>query len=95
MLFDACARRTFMGQEGAILNVCSSGFSLSEFGFAIPHVSRTDPRRCNNIQALRTYSQLYVYVIFAVEGRQNLIAPAHKQELQKYMTGIVTNKGQS
>src|SRR5258706_4568319 len=27
-------------------------------------------------------------------SRQNLIQPQHKDELQKYITGIVTNKGQ-
>jgi len=41
-----------------------------------------------------TYSQIYIQVVFAVEGRQNLIGRDHKDELQKYMTGIVTNKGQ-
>ena len=41
-----------------------------------------------------TYTQLYVHVVFAVEGRQNLIAPERKRELQKYMTGIIRNKGQ-
>jgi hypothetical protein len=28
--------------------------------------------------------------VFAVEGRQNLIKPEHNNELQKYITGIVT-----
>ena len=37
-----------------------------------------------------TYTQIYLHVVFAVEGRQNLIAPAHNDELQKYITGIVT-----
>ena len=37
-----------------------------------------------------TYTQIYIHVVFAVEGRQNLIAPAHNEELQKYITGIVT-----
>ena len=37
-----------------------------------------------------TYTQIYLHVVFAVEGRQNLIAPAHNNELQKYITGIVT-----
>ena len=41
-----------------------------------------------------TYSQLYIYVVFAVEGRQNLIAPAHNDELQKYLTGIVSGQKQ-
>ena len=37
-----------------------------------------------------TYTQIYVHVVFAVEGRQNLITPEHNEELQKYITGIVT-----
>ena len=41
-----------------------------------------------------TYSQIYIHVVFAVEGRQNLIAPEHNDELQKYVTGIVTKQKQ-
>ena len=41
-----------------------------------------------------TYSQIYIHVVFAVEARQCLIRPDFKDELQKYMTGIVTNNGQ-
>ena len=37
-----------------------------------------------------TYTQIYIHVVFAVEDRQNLIAPEHNDELQKYITGIVT-----
>jgi putative transposase len=37
-----------------------------------------------------TYTQIYLHIVFAVEGRQNLIAPKHNDELQKYITGIVT-----
>ncbi|HEV2694302.1 MAG TPA: IS200/IS605 family transposase [Verrucomicrobiae bacterium] len=37
-----------------------------------------------------TYTQIYLHIVFAVEGRQNLIAPEHNDELQKYITGIVT-----
>jgi REP element-mobilizing transposase RayT len=37
-----------------------------------------------------TYSQIYQHVVFAVEGRQSLIAPEHNDELQKYITGIVS-----
>jgi hypothetical protein len=28
-----------------------------------------------------TYSQIYIQVVFAVEGRQNLITPERKEEL--------------
>jgi len=41
-----------------------------------------------------TYTQIYIHIVFAVEGRQNLIAPEHNDELQKYITGIVTAQKQ-
>jgi REP element-mobilizing transposase RayT len=41
-----------------------------------------------------TYTQIYIQVVFAVQGRQNLIHPERKEELQKYLTGIVTRQGQ-
>lgn len=41
-----------------------------------------------------TYTQIYIQVVFAVQGRQSLIQPERNDELQKYITGIVTNQGQ-
>jgi REP element-mobilizing transposase RayT len=41
-----------------------------------------------------TYSQIYIQIIFAVEGRQSLIHKRNKEELHKYLTGIVTKRGQ-
>jgi len=41
-----------------------------------------------------TYTQIYIHIVFAVQGRQNLIPKSHKEELHKYITGIVRNKGQ-
>lgn len=41
-----------------------------------------------------TYSQIYIQIVFAVKGRQNLISRTWKDELFKYITGIVTNEGQ-
>jgi len=41
-----------------------------------------------------TYTQIYIHIVFAVEGRQNLISPEHNDELQKYITGIVTAQNQ-
>lgn len=41
-----------------------------------------------------TYTQIYLHVVFAVEGRQSLIQPKHNDELQKYITGIVTAQKQ-
>ncbi|HET6272933.1 MAG TPA: IS200/IS605 family transposase [Bacteroidota bacterium] len=41
-----------------------------------------------------TFTQIYIHIVFAVHGRQNLIRKEHKEELHKYTTGIITNKGQ-
>ena len=41
-----------------------------------------------------TYTQIYIHIVFAVEGRQNLIPPEHNDELQKYITGIVSGQNQ-
>jgi len=41
-----------------------------------------------------TYTQLYVQIIFAPKGRQNLISERIKDNLYKYIGGIIKNKGQ-
>jgi putative transposase len=41
-----------------------------------------------------TFSQIYIQTVFAVENRQSLITPAFKEDLYRYITGIVTNQGQ-
>ena len=41
-----------------------------------------------------TYTQIYIQIVFAVKDRQNLIKKNHKDELYKYITGIVRNKNQ-
>ncbi len=41
-----------------------------------------------------TYSQIYIQVVFAVKGRQNLIAEKHREELQKFITGIISKRNQ-
>lgn len=41
-----------------------------------------------------TFSQIYIQVVFAVKRRQSLIKAEWKDELFKYITGIVSNKGQ-
>ncbi len=41
-----------------------------------------------------TYSQIYIQLVFAVHNRNALIQPAWEEELYKYITGIVQNKGQ-
>ena len=41
-----------------------------------------------------TYSQIYLQVVFAVKGRENLISPKWRDELHKYIAGIIKNKEQ-
>jgi putative transposase len=41
-----------------------------------------------------TYSQIYIQIVFAVKGRQNLIERSWKEELYKYISGIIGGKGQ-
>ena len=38
-----------------------------------------------------TYSQIYIHYVFVVKGRDNLIKESFREELQKYMTGIIKN----
>ena len=39
-----------------------------------------------------TYTQMYVQIVFAVNGRHNLIAAKNRDELEKYICGIIINK---
>ena len=41
-----------------------------------------------------TYSQIYIQIVFAVKGRQNLIDKSHREELHKFITGIAQKRGQ-
>jgi len=41
-----------------------------------------------------TYSQIFIQLVFAVKGRQNFIQESFREELQKYMAGIITNNKQ-
>jgi len=41
-----------------------------------------------------TYSQLYVQIVFTVKGRANLISKNNREELQKYIAGIIQNREQ-
>lgn len=40
-----------------------------------------------------TYTQLYTHLVFAVKNRQALIPGVHREEIEKYMTGLLQNKG--
>ena len=41
-----------------------------------------------------TYTQLYIQFVFAVKARESLIAKGWKDDLFKYITGIVQNHNQ-
>ena len=41
-----------------------------------------------------TFSQIYIQVVFAVKGRENLIGKEWKDELHKYIAGIIKGKEQ-
>ena len=41
-----------------------------------------------------TYTQIYIHIVFSVKGRQSLIQKSWKEELHKYICGIVSGKEQ-
>jgi putative transposase len=41
-----------------------------------------------------TFSQVYIQVVFAVKGRQNLLQKPWREEVFKYMAGIIKGKNQ-
>jgi putative transposase len=41
-----------------------------------------------------TYSQIYLQVVFAVKGRESFIKETVREELQKYISGIINNNKQ-
>ena len=41
-----------------------------------------------------TYTQIYIQIVFAVKGRQNKIPHQYREELHKFITGIVQKREQ-
>jgi putative transposase len=41
-----------------------------------------------------TYSQLYIQIVFAVQGRKSFIKESFREELQKYIAGIISQQKQ-
>jgi putative transposase len=41
-----------------------------------------------------TFTQIYIQIVFAVKGRESLINYSWEEDLFKYISGIVQNKGQ-
>src|SRR5439155_12734069 len=62
----------------------------SEISVALGFMSlrkRTNP-------VANTFSQIYIQTVFAVSSRESLIKPEFKEDLYKYITGIIRNQGQ-
>lgn len=41
-----------------------------------------------------TFTQIYIHIIFAVKNRNSLIKPDWEEKLYKFISGLLTNKGQ-
>jgi len=41
-----------------------------------------------------TFTQIYIHVVFSVQGRKPLLKKNFKEEVFKYISGIIKNKGQ-
>ena len=41
-----------------------------------------------------TYTKIYIQIVFAVKGRQNLISKENREELHKFISGIISNRNQ-
>jgi len=41
-----------------------------------------------------TYTQIYIQIVFAVKGRQNFIEEHNREELQKYVSGLIQKRNQ-
>ncbi len=41
-----------------------------------------------------TYTQIYIHIVFTVQGRHNLLPKKHLEELYKYITGILQRREQ-
>jgi len=39
-----------------------------------------------------TYSQVHIHIVFSVKGRQNLIIENKREEVQKYIAGILQKR---
>ena len=56
-------------------------------------VKPTKPQR-GDIVMPGTFSQIYIQIVFAVKGRENLIAKSWQDDLHKYIAGTIKGKEQ-
>jgi hypothetical protein len=60
--------------------------------FIVTAKKNCDKLHQRSIDHANTYTQIYTHIVFAVQGRQNLIRREHNEE--KYITGIISGQGQ-
>jgi REP element-mobilizing transposase RayT len=44
---------------------------------------------------MSTYSQIYIQIVFAVQGRESFIKPEWEERLHQYIAGFIRNKQQT
>jgi REP element-mobilizing transposase RayT len=64
------------------------------FCYHLARSTNSHAHRAESYLMANTFSQIYIQTVFAVSGRLSLITPDFKEELHKYITGIVKNQGQ-
>jgi REP element-mobilizing transposase RayT len=50
-------------------------------------------KKVKNKDMANTYTQIHIHAVFAVQNRLSLIQDSWREELNKYITGILTNNG--
>lgn len=68
-----------------------SGLNLGRKIIKPLHQSRRYGIFIKNKSMANTYTQIHLQIVFAVQNRASLILPSWKDELHKYITGIVQN----
>ena len=48
----------------------------------------------NDAIIANTYFQLYIQIVFAVQGRKHFVKENFREEVQKYISGIISGKEQ-
>jgi REP element-mobilizing transposase RayT len=75
------------------MNVCSLARNYGKLRI-LPLAPKERPEFAKAGMMANTYSQIYIQVVFAVSERQCLITNNFKEELYKYIAGVVRNENQ-
>ena len=55
---------------------------------------KTKPQRGDMLIMANTYSQIYIHIVFSVRRKIKIIPKEHREELHKFITGIIRNRNQ-